>query len=241
MPRHSHASVLALLLTCCACALPSSTAAAESGGGLTYGSTEAAPVRGDAGTLLVRTAAILGRTLRVRGTMAHGEAGRPVSVQRQAKDGTWIHTASATTSADGAFDAAWKTDHIGRFRLRAVPTPSAAATASAAAVSATGETQVTVYRQAVATFYGPGLYGKQTACGQTLRKSTLGVAHRTLPCGTLVSFYAKGQSITVPVIDRGPFREGTTWDLTSAAAEALDFTATGTLGALRLPTSPAAG
>ena len=34
------------------------------------------------------------------------------------------------------------------------------------------------------SWYGPGLYGNGTACGQRLTKGLVGVAHRTLPCGT---------------------------------------------------------
>jgi rare lipoprotein A (peptidoglycan hydrolase) len=80
-----------------------------------------------------------------------------------------------------------------------------------------------------ATWYGPGLYGNRTACGQRLRRSTLGVAHRTLPCGTPVTFYHRGRFVTVSVIDRGPFRSGVEWDLTSAAARALGMAATSRL------------
>jgi rare lipoprotein A len=233
LPRAIPASLLALLFACCLGALWSVSARAQSGGGLGYGTTDATPAHGDGGTLLVRTAVILGRTLHIKGTMVHGEAGREVVVQRQEKGGEWVPTATTTTTEGGAFDAAWTTDHIGRFPLRAFPAPTAGA--SAAAAPATGETPVTVYRQSVATFFGPGFFGKRTACGQTLRKATLGVAHRKLRCGTLVDLYHKGRSVTVPVIDRGPFRKGTTWDLTAATADLLRFTGTGRIGALRLP------
>jgi Putative peptidoglycan binding domain/Lytic transglycolase len=70
-----------------------------------------------------------------------------------------------------------------------------------------------------ATWYGPGLYGNRTACGSRLRRGTLGVAHRTLPCGTEVTFYHHGRFVTVAVIDRGPFRRGVSWDLTAATAQ----------------------
>ena len=45
-----------------------------------------------------------------------------------------------------------------------------------------------VYRWAYASWYGPGLYGNRTACGQTLGYGTLGVAHKSLPCGAKVTF-----------------------------------------------------
>ena len=58
----------------------------------------------------------------------------------------------------------------------------------------------------------------------------LGVAHRTLPCGTPVEVYAGGRSITVPVVDRGPFGGGTRYDPTSAAATLLGLTEAATVG-----------
>ena len=64
-------------------------------------------------------------------------------------------------------------------------------------------------RTAGATWYGPGLYGRQTACGQTLRPSTIGVAHRSLPCGTTVKFVYHGHSLVTQVIDRGPYTTAT--------------------------------
>jgi rare lipoprotein A len=80
-----------------------------------------------------------------------------------------------------------------------------------------------------ATWYGPGLYGNRTACGQRLRRGTLGVAHKRLPCGTRVTFYHEGRFVTVKVIDRGPFRRGVAWDLTAAAARALGMATTASL------------
>ncbi len=212
-----------------------------SDGGLQYGSTDATPARGEGGTLLVRTAVILGRTLRVQGTMAHGMAGRPVAVQRQEKDGGWVLTATAVTTAGGSFDARWITDHIGRFALRALAPTGAGASASAAAAPTTGQTSVTVYRQGLASFYGPGFFGRRTACGRILRRAMLGVAHPALPCGTVVNLYYKGRTVTVPVIDRGPFHPGRIWDLTEATAALLRFTGTGTIGALRMPRALPAG
>jgi rare lipoprotein A (peptidoglycan hydrolase) len=55
----------------------------------------------------------------------------------------------------------------------------------------------------------------------------VGVASRTLPCGTLVLVNYRGHRLTVPVIDRGPYASnGATWDLTWGAASALTITET---------------
>jgi rare lipoprotein A (peptidoglycan hydrolase) len=79
------------------------------------------------------------------------------------------------------------------------------------------------------SWYGPDFYGKRTACGLAMTQSLLGVAHRTLPCGTLITFRnpANGRSITLPVVDRGPYVYGRDWDLTGGACLALGHCYTG--------------
>jgi rare lipoprotein A (peptidoglycan hydrolase) len=72
-----------------------------------------------------------------------------------------------------------------------------------------------------ASWYGPGLWGNKTACGQVLRKRLRGVAHRTLACGTRVAVYANGRIAIFPVVDRGPHTSGVSLDLTKAAAARL--------------------
>jgi rare lipoprotein A (peptidoglycan hydrolase) len=66
-------------------------------------------------------------------------------------------------------------------------------------------------------------YGLGLACGGVLGRNQLGVAHKTAPCGTLITFTYGGRSLTVPVIDRGPYIVGREWDLTGATAAALGF------------------
>jgi len=83
------------------------------------------------------------------------------------------------------------------------------------------------FRYGGASWYGPGLWGNSTACGATLRPHTLGVAHKSLPCGTTVKFVYHGHVLITQVIDRGPYVKGRAWDLTQAASEALDFEGVG--------------
>lgn len=89
--------------------------------------------------------------------------------------------------------------------------------------------RVNVYRYAHASYYGPGFYGNRTACGQTLSRGTVGVAHKTLPCGTKVTFRNAGRTVRIRVIDRGPYVAGRDYDLTEAAKERLRFGSTGTV------------
>ena len=84
--------------------------------------------------------------------------------------------------------------------------------------------RLNVYRLAGASWYGGG---GGLACGGQLTSSTLGVANKTLPCGTLVTLRYGGHSLRVPVIDRGPYVAGREFDLTEATKRALGFGDTG--------------
>ena len=81
------------------------------------------------------------------------------------------------------------------------------------------------------SWYGPGFYGKRTACGIALTETLLGVAHRTLPCGTRITFRnpANGRTVTAAVVDRGPFVSGREWDLTGGLCKKLGHCYTGAL------------
>jgi len=98
------------------------------------------------------------------------------------------------------------------------------ATADTGGVAAVGGVgpKTTVHKTGIATWFGPGFYGKKTACGQTMTPALVGVANRTLPCGTLVKVSYHGHLLTLPVIDRGPYSHiGADWDLTTGAAQTL--------------------
>jgi rare lipoprotein A (peptidoglycan hydrolase) len=105
-------------------------------------------------------------------------------------------------------------------------TPGGATTSGATASGGAAPTPLT-RKPAIATWFGPGFYGSTTACGQKMSPTLVGVASRTLPCGTLVQVAYRGHRLTVPVLDRGPYGHiGAMWDLTAGAAHALDITET---------------
>jgi len=118
----------------------------------------------------------------------------------------------------------------GAFGTVVQPAGAATGTGGAAAPSGKAASQPAkpkVRPTALATWFGPGFYGKQTACGQTLLPTVVGVANRTLPCGTLIKVTYGSRTVTLPVLDRGPYGGiGAEWDLTAGAAEALDITET---------------
>jgi hypothetical protein len=215
-------------------------APAPAPGGLTYDDPAAPSVFADGSTLLAPLGGLLGDVVRVHGTLAGTQAGDGVIVQRLDPTLGWQQAATATVGSDGSFNAAFKPVHSGQTKLRALRAGQATTASSGDAGDALGTRDLTVFHRAKATWYGPGFYGRRTACGRRLTRTTLGVAHKTLPCGTLVQLYKDGRTVTVPVIDRGPFRPGTSYDLTAATAQALGVQATTVLGAVRAA-PPAAG
>ncbi len=122
------------------------------------------------------------------------------------------------TRRDGTFSLRWRAPRAGVFKARAVLRGTRD---HRPARSRSG--RINVYRAAHASYYGPGLYGNGTACGRRLTPSTIGVAHKTLPCGTRVTFRYHGRTATASVIDRGPYVAGREWDLTAALKAKLGF------------------
>jgi rare lipoprotein A (peptidoglycan hydrolase) len=90
----------------------------------------------------------------------------------------------------------------------------------------TRESLVRTMPKQKATWYGPGFFRNETACGKTLRRGTVGVAHKRLPCGTKVVVRYKGSYVRTKVIDRGPYAHGAKWDLTQKTARLLGFEVT---------------
>jgi rare lipoprotein A len=102
------------------------------------------------------------------------------------------------------------------------PLAAPAAVAFAGTTGGAAPTPPSAGKPTLATWFGPGFYGHATACGQTMSPTLVGVASRTLPCGTLVRIGYRGRQLTVPVLDRGPYgHTGAQWDLTTGAARAL--------------------
>jgi rare lipoprotein A len=132
--------------------------------------------------------------------------------------------AGAATRPNGSFALRWSPDRIGAYSVRAYGVHDRRVRGSASVAR-----HLTSYREAAASYYGPGLYGGGLACGGTLEPGTLGVASKTLPCGAKVKFLYRGQTITVPVVDRGPYVAGRDFDLTAATRARLGFPGVGVL------------
>ena len=195
---------------------------------------------GDGITITSEASAFI-RRVSVTGSVPASDAGDVVEIDQlsSAATATWVPVANATAHPGGSFAAAWRARRAGQLTIRAIIKGSQASSAAAAPT-----VSLTVYRRSIATLYGPGFWGHRTACGKILRRNTIGVANRTLPCGTPVQLYYKGQVITVPVIDRGPYAHGANWDLTMATGRAIGALTTVVIGAAAVPaattSSPAA-
>src|SRR6201996_1389812 len=126
------------------------------------------------------------------------------------------------TKSNGTFRVKWDAGAIGNYKVEAFGVHGKRGRGSHSKVR-----HLTSYRFAGASYYGPGLYGNGVACGGTLEPGTLGVANKTLPCGTMVKLRYNGRAITVPVIDRGPYVAGREYDLTEATRDRLGFPGVG--------------
>lgn len=79
-----------------------------------------------------------------------------------------------------------------------------------------------------ATWYGPGLYGNRTACGQTLSTKTVGFATPTgssMKCGAQVVFKYGSHWVRATKIDTGPGVR--CFDLTKGLKDKLHFPSSG--------------
>jgi hypothetical protein len=167
-----------------------------------------------------RHSVLNGQSLVLRGRVRPGGSHRVKVVLR----GPGAGVVSAATRRNGAYALRWSPDRIGTYTVRAYGIHDRRTRGSASV-----ERRITAYHPAAASYYGPGLYGGALACGGTLQPGTLGVASKTLPCGTEVKLRYHGRSVTVPVVDRGPYVAGRAFDLTAATKARLGFPDVGVL------------
>jgi hypothetical protein len=198
---------------------PTVTAGAQAAAGVSSGPFSEVTVRPRFHVAAADHDLLSGSTLHIAGRLLPAVAGRLIRLQGRSPSG-WRTLAGTRTGRRGGFQVVYVPEAgVGR-RLRVLfggDGANARATGSAGTV--------TVYEQSVASWYEDG---GATACGF---HAGLGVANRTLPCGTRVRLRYGGRDVTAVVDDRGPFVGGRDWDLNQTTASALGFSGVGTVWA----------
>jgi hypothetical protein len=163
-------------------------------------------------------------TSTIVGALRPGLVGRMVTLQALGAHG-WSELAGTHTGRAGRFRLRYTPHRAGseRVRLRFAGDPS-----DPGAHRALG--RLNVYRLAGASWYGGG---GGLACGGQLTSATMGVANKTLPCGSSVTLRYGNRTVRVRVIDRGPYVAGREFDLTEATKRALGFGDTGQVWSTR--------
>ena len=160
---------------------------------------------------------LAGHRASVSGAVASAPAGQRVSLQRRGGHG-WQTIKRVSTRAGGAFTLRFRPSRSGSAKVRL-----------AWGSVRRGLGHLNVYRRAAVSWYGPGLYGNALSCGGRLEPGTLGVAHKTLPCGSHVTLRRGHRVVRVTVVDRGPFVAGREFDLTAATRARLHFAGVGSV------------
>ena len=75
----------------------------------------------------------------------------------------------------------------------------------------------------LASWYGPGFHGNETANGETFDEIAMTVAHPYLPFDTRLEITYNGKTVIARVNDRGPYEGNRGIDLSKGVAEQLGF------------------
>jgi hypothetical protein len=202
--------------------IPPATTLAPVAIGAASPSTFLAPARTALGVRTAQLNVLEGSRASFTGTLVgphRSPLGRRVVALQALDNHGWRTMVRGRTSSRGRFTLSYVARRLGSRLLRVLYSGDATDLPSHHRIGL-----LNVYRPAGASWYGGG---GSLACGGALTSSTLGVANKTLPCGTLVTLHYGSRTVRVPVIDRGPYVEGREFDLTEATKQALGFGDTG--------------
>ena len=172
------------------------------------------------GVLSQRTHVRAGRTARIAGRVRPAMSGRLVVLQRRAHR-RWVTIDRTRTRAHGRFTLHYRTRD---------PISAALRVRVAGGHRVTGRTRrigrLEAFRPALASWYGEG---QALACGGHMTPGMMGVANKSLPCGTKVTIRYRGRQVRVSVVDRGPYSGAREFDLGPGVRSALHFDGVGTV------------
>jgi rare lipoprotein A len=163
------------------------------------------------------SAALSSRPVHIGGKLLPALPGRRVRLEGHGAHG-WHTLSTGQTGARGGYRLGFAAGGADGQRLRMVFDGDGR---NGQAVRPVG--RVSVLHPALASWYDDA---GNTACGF---HAGLGVANRTLPCGTKVMLRYGDRTVTAVVDDRGPYAGGRDWDLNQNTASALGFGGVGTV------------
>ena len=172
------------------------------------------------GVLSRRTHVRAGRTARIAGRVRPAAAGRLVVLQRRAHR-HWVTIDRTRTGAHGRYTLRYRTRDALSAALRVRVAGGHGVTGRTRGVG-----RLEAFRPALASWYGEG---QALACGGHMTAGMMGVAHKSLPCGTKVTIRYRGRQVRVAVVDRGPYSGAREFDLGPGVRSALHFDGVGTV------------
>jgi septal ring factor EnvC (AmiA/AmiB activator) len=147
-------------------------------------------------------------------------------IQEATQDSSSDSSAQTITQAQETSSQSQQQDTSSQSSAPQASAPASSSSSSSSAAPAASYTYVE------ASMYGEGdglMYGT-TASGDTLTPTSMGVAMKTMPLGTIIEITYNGRTVTAVVNDRGPYSGNRQIDMQPAVASALGFSGVGTVG-----------
>jgi peptidoglycan DL-endopeptidase CwlO len=158
---------------------------------------------------------------------AKGEQDATVTeIQEATQDSSSDSSAQTSTQAQETSSQSQQQDTSSQSSAPQASAPASSSSSSSSAAPAASYTYVE------ASMYGEGdglMYGT-TASGDTLTPTSMGVAMKTMPLGTIIEITYNGRTVTAVVNDRGPYSGNRQIDMQPAVASVLGFSGVGTVG-----------
>jgi peptidoglycan DL-endopeptidase CwlO len=158
---------------------------------------------------------------------AKGEQDATVTeIQEATQDSSSDSSAQTSTQAQETSSQSQQQDTSSQSSAPQASAPTSSSSSSSSAAPAASYTYIE------ASMYGEGdglMYGT-TASGDTLTPTSMGVAMKTMPLGTIIEITYNGRTVTAVVNDRGPYSGNRQIDMQPAVASALGFSGVGTVG-----------
>jgi rare lipoprotein A len=162
----------------------------------------------------------------------------PAAVQTGSFEEPYVQPTSVPTATPAPVTAAPARSTVVTTMATELPQKSATAVSAETSepeqeIASFAPAKALLFESGIASTYGngDGFEGMRTGCGGIFHTGIVQVAHKTLPCGTVVRIEDThtGKTVDAEVTDRGPYVPGRIVDLSLAAFTQLDPSGTGLL------------